>query len=176
MGFVYAGFTHFLPRYLDSAELKPAGATPESFRNLLAAVVLGCGVAGQAIAGRLSRPGRLEILLVGIMLLNAPLLLWMGLAVGPQRFWATCVLSVALFMSQPVYNSLIAQFVPRSRRSLGYGFSNMFTVGVGALGPWFAGVFQHDLHIYGSLAVVAVLSAVLGLQLRVLSARRIHHE
>lgn len=175
MGFVYAGFTHFLPRYLDSTGLKPAAATPESFRNLLAAVVLGCGVAGQAIAGRLSRPGRLELLLVGIMLINAPLLLWMGLAVGPQRLWATCVLSVALFMSQPVYNSLIAQFVPRSRRSLGYGFSNMLTFGVGALGPWFAGVFQRELHIYGGLAVVAVLSAVLGLRLRALSARRIRH-
>ena len=34
-GFVYAAFLHFLPRYLDSAGLRPSHWSPESFRNAL---------------------------------------------------------------------------------------------------------------------------------------------
>ncbi|MDA1166545.1 MAG: MFS transporter [Planctomycetota bacterium] len=154
-GVVYGAFMHFLPRYLDTAGLRPETWTPASFRNALAAIVLGFGAIGQGVAGRLCRPGRLELLLVLVLLGNVPPLLWMAFAEGPSRFVAACVLAVIHFMNQPVYNSLIAQHIPASRRSLGYGFSNMMCFGIGAFGPCFAGQLAGDTAVYGGLAVVA---------------------
>ena len=151
---------HFLPRYLDTAGLRPEDWTPASFRNALAAVVLACGAVGQGIAGRLCRPGRLELLLVLVLFGNVPPLLWMAFAEGPSRFVAACFLAVVHFMNQPVYNSLIAQHVPAPRRSLGYGFSNMMCFGIGAFGPYFAGQFVDDTAVYGGLAAVATAAGL----------------
>ena len=87
----------------------------------------------------------------------------MAFAEGPSRFVAACVLAVVHFMNQPVYNSLIAQHIPASRRSLGYGFSNMMCFGIGAFGSLFAGQFDGesaDAIVYGSLAGVAAAAGL----------------
>ncbi len=165
-GFIYAAFLHFLPRYLDTAGVRPMGMAAESFRNYLTAIVLLFAVAGQAFAGKIARPGRLEWLLAAILLLNAPALLWMATAEGRLRLAATCTLALIHFMSQPVYNSLIAQYVPRTRRSTGYGFSNMMCFSIGALGPTYAGLMQTDERTYGGLAVLAVVAGATALLLR----------
>jgi predicted MFS family arabinose efflux permease len=162
-GFIYAGFMHFLPRYLDTAGLSAEGVSPEGMRNRLAALVLLCGVAGQSLAGKLAKPGRLEWLLAAIMFANAPLLVWMAVASGKWRIVATCSLALVHFMNQPVYNSLIAQYVPSHRRSLGYGFSNMAGFSLGGLGPAFAGYAATDMATYGGLAVSALLSGTVSL-------------
>ena len=167
-GFVYAAFMQFLPRYMDGANLKPDGWTDESFRNALATAVLLCAAVGQAIAGRLCRPGRLETLLVIVLFGNVPPLLWMSVAEGPQRFIAACLLALIHFMNQPIYNSLIAQVVPSSRRSTGYGFSNMMCFGIGALGPFFAGRIESDGGVYALLAVFATVSGCCALGVRAL--------
>lgn len=164
-GFIYAAFMHFLPRYLDSAGVVSAGISAEGMRNRLAAMVLACGIVGQSVAGRLARPGRLERQLALILFASAPLLLWMAVAVGPWRIAATCFLALIHFMSQPVYNSLIAQYVPAARRSLGYGFSNMACFSIGGLGPTFAGFMQTDRWTYGGLAVVAFAAGCVSLML-----------
>jgi len=168
-GFIYGAFMHFLPRYLGEAGLTPENVSEESYRNYLAAVVLICGVVGQAVAGKLARPGRLEFQLAGILFANAPLLAWMAVAEGPARFWATCLLALVHFMSQPVYNSLIAQHVSTRRRSTGYGFSNMIVFGIGALAPTFAGLTPANNWVawtYGGLAVIAIIGGLLALLLR----------
>lgn len=158
-GFVYAAFMHFLPRYLDAAGLRPAQIDAASFRNALAAVVLICGAVGQGIAGRWATPERLPRQLTLVFLANVPFLVWMAFAEGIWRLVAPCLLALVHFMNQPLYNSLIARFVPPARRSTGYGFSNMVCFGVGALGPAFAGTLVSDRWVYGGLAVVAALAA-----------------
>ncbi|MCH2222311.1 MAG: MFS transporter [Dechloromonas sp.] len=165
-GFIYSAFMHFLPRYLDSANVLPDDVEAKSARNLLTAIVLACGIGGQWLAGRLSKPGRLEGLLVFVMFANAPFLCWMAFAEGPARFWATCLLAIVHFMNQPVYNSLIAQYVASSRRSTGYGFSNLMCFGLGALGPTYAGFVGSEQWTYGGLAVVATLAAVVAIRLK----------
>ncbi|MCH2203352.1 MAG: MFS transporter [Fuerstiella sp.] len=164
-GFIYSAFMHFLPRYLDSADVLPSNVEKESARNLLTALVLSCGIVGQWLAGRLSAPGRLERLLVFVMFANAPFLFWMAVAEGPARLWATCLLAVVHFMNQPVYNSLIAQYVATSRRSTGYGFSNLMCFGLGALGPAYAGIVGTEQWTYGGLGVVAVFAALVAIRL-----------
>ena len=165
-GFIYAAFMHFLPRYLDQVGWDFRGVSPESMRNLLAAFVLMFAIAGQAFAGRVARPQRLVKMLTLVMLANAPILLWVSLAAGSSRFWAMCALAFVHFMSQPVYNSLIASYIPSSRRSVGYGFSNMACFGFGALGPAFAGYMPNDTATYGALAGLALLAGGLTLMLR----------
>ncbi len=160
-GFVYGAFLHFLQRYLDGANLRPPSIPPESFRNYLAAVTLLFAVAGQAIAGRLARPGRLEWLQVAILAASMPCLVWMAFAEGWGRLAATCSFALIHFMTQPVYNSLIAQLVPARRRSTGYGFSNMICFGLGGLGPFIIGQSIDNRVIYGGLAGVVALSALL---------------
>lgn len=157
-GFVYAGFMHFLPRYLDSALEDLTSLPDEGVRNYLAAIVLGCGVIGQAVAGRFARPGRMGRQLSLVMWASAPCLIAMAIATGPWRLAAACGFATIHFMNQPLYNSLIAQFVPTERRSMGYGFSNMMCFGLGALGPWFAGEMPTDRATYCGLAVVVTLA------------------
>lgn len=175
-GFVYGAFMHFLPRYLDTAGMRPENWTPESFRNALAAAVLVFGAVGQAIAGRLCRPGRLEGLLVVVLFANVPPLIWMAFAEGHERFVAACLLAIFYFMNQPIYNSLIAQHIPSSRRSMGYGFSNMMCFGVGAFGPYFAGQFASDTVVYGSLAAVAATAGIFATYLLTSRDRKIEEE
>lgn len=163
-GFTYAAFTHFLPRYLHEADMTPAGLSPESFRNYLAALVLLFAAVGQGVAGKIARPGRLEALLAMILFGIVPPLIWMALAEGQARLWAACLMSLILFMNQPVYNSLIAEYVPRERRSLGYGFSNTLCFGIGGFGPTYAGL-MNDRWTYGGLAVIAAITGLLALAL-----------
>ena len=160
-GFVYGAFLHVLQRYLDGAGIRPESVSAESFRNLLAAVTLSFAVGGQWLAGRLARPGRLEWLQVAILAASAPCLVLMGLATGWFCLVSACSFAFIHFMTQPVYNSLIAQLVPSRRRSTGYGFSNMICFGIGGLGPLIVGQSTDNLLIYCGLAAVVGLSTLL---------------
>ena len=160
-GFVYGAFLHFLQRYLDGAGIRPESVSAESFRNLLAAVTLSFAVGGQWLAGRLARPGRLEWLQVAILAASAPCLVLMGLATGWFCLVSACSFAFIHFMTQPVYNSLIAQLVPSRHRSTGYGFSNMICFGIGGLGPLIVGQSTDNLLIYCGLAAVVGLSTLL---------------
>lgn len=178
-GFIYAGLMNFLPRYIGGAGIDLAAWVPSfliskgglsaaSQRNLLAGIVLLCGAVGQWLAGRWAKPGRLEALLVMVLFANAPLLLWMALASGPLRMAVTCLFALFVFMNQPIYNSLIAQYVPAARRSLGYGFSNLMCFGVGGLGPTFIGAVSQNAAdeqsswwwAFVSLATIAVVNGL----------------
>ena len=165
MGFTYAAFMHFLPRYLDGVGIRPTWVSPESFRNYLAALVLLFAAIGQGTAGKIARAGRLEPFMALILFANVPPLVWMSLAGGQARLWAACLLALVHFMNQPVYNSLIAEYVPRARRSFGYGFSNTLCFGIGGLGPTYAGFVKDDFRTYGGLAILAAIAGVLALLL-----------
>jgi MFS transporter, FSR family, fosmidomycin resistance protein len=129
--------------------------------RFLAAGVLLVGCLGQYIAGRLARADRLERQLLWIMLANVPLLLWMAFAQGQVRVAAAASFSLIHFMYQPVYNSLVAKYTPRHRRSLAYGFSFAMGFGIGGGGAAFAGFLHHQVAVYGGLALLAAASAVL---------------
>ncbi len=142
-GFVYAGFMHFLPRYLNTAFVGLGTHSAEGLRNFLAGIVLAFAVVGQAVAGRFARPGRMERQLSLVMLANAPFLIAMAVAEGPWRLVAACLFALVHFMNQPLYNSLIAQYVPAHRWSVAYGFSNMICFGIGGARPLFRRLDAH---------------------------------
>lgn len=141
-GITYGGTLHFLARYLtDSGVVEllkqqfsltiPATA----FGPFAAALALICGAFGQWTAGRIGRPNRLPWLLVGIYVACVPLLAWMAWGSGLNRILAASVWAFIHFMSQPIYNALLPEFIPRHRRSAGFGLSNLIGFGLGAIGP-----------------------------------------
>ncbi len=171
-GFVYAALMNFLARYLTAANLQPDWVAPKQWGALCAAVVLLCGMVGQAIAGKLARPERLRPMMTLILLANVPCLAAMAVAEGVWRLVAACATGLFHFMHQPVFNSFLAQLVPRRRRSVGYGFSQMMQFGLGAFGAQFAGFVMASslsdpiLVNYLSLAGVALAAAALSTRIR----------
>lgn len=164
-GIVYAAILTFLPRYLSQTGLDMPGIPEEALRNYLASGVLLLGILGQYAAGRIARPGTLEPWMAFSLLASAPLSLWMGLAVGTSRLWATALFAPLFFMHQPLFNSAVAKYVPRRRRSLCYGLSFTVGFGVGSIGPAFAGYAGSEAVCYGTLAALLCLAAVLALVL-----------
>ena len=164
-GLVYAAIFHFLPRYLGEAGLTFGNLPPESARNYLAAAVLLLGVIGQFAAGRLARPTTLEPLMAASFFAAAPCALWMGFAQGPVRLLAAGLFSPVFFMHQPLFNSLVAKYVPRRRRSLCYGLSFTLGFGVGSLGPNIAGRLGYYPIRYALLASLLALCGTLALLL-----------
>jgi MFS family permease len=171
-GFVYSAMMSFLTRYLS--HWQPAGTdlpgasagVPDvSAGNYQAALVLLVGCVGQYLAGRFARPALLEAQLTAVSLANAPCLAWMAVARQEHRLPAAALFALVHFMHQPIYNSLIAKYTPRRRRSLCYGFSFAAAFGLGSFGSRFAGDNTSDLLIYGTLAGVSVAAGCLGLEL-----------
>jgi MFS family permease len=164
-GFVYAGILHFMPRYLDGAGLSFEGIPDKSLRNYLTGVVLLLGIFGQYAGGRLGRPTTLEPLLAAFAFAATPCVLWMAFAQGTSRLWAAALFSPLFFAHQPLYNSMVAKYVPRRRRSLCYGLSFTLGFGIGSFGPTFAGWMPDERTTYTSLAAILALAGTLALVL-----------
>ncbi|MBN2473244.1 MAG: MFS transporter [Pirellulales bacterium] len=162
-GFVYAAILHFLPRYLMESGLHFRGVPEKSLCNFLAAGVLLLGVVGQYTAGRLAKPSTLEPLMATAFFCTVPCVLWMGLAQGTARLWAAALFSPLFFMHQPLFNSLVAKYVPRRRRSLCYGLSFTLGFGVGSIGPNVAGRIESSALLHAILAGVLAVNGVLAL-------------
>jgi MFS family permease len=156
-GFVYAAVMTFLPRYLTEA------GVPVSTGNLLTGAVLVLGILGQYAAGRSARPNTLEPMMTFVFLATAPSLLWMGLATGWMRVAAAALFAPLFFMHQPLFNSLVAKYVPRRRRGLAYGLSFTIGFGIGSTGSAFAGKMESTMGEHGTLlnyGTLAVLTLV----------------
>ena len=184
-GFIYAAVFSFLPRYLSEvpdwtpqveslnqvqAEQLDRSSDEEISRYTSTGMwwampVLLSGCVGQFVAGRWARPAWLEKQLVAVVVLNIPFLLWMSVADGMLRVWASAGFALVHFMHQPIYNSLIAQYTPLARRSICYGFSFAAGLGLGSVGALFAGSSPSDRVTYLALGCTAGLAAFVGLEL-----------
>jgi predicted MFS family arabinose efflux permease len=134
--------------------------------------VLFAGCGGQALAGRFAKSSILERQLTWITFGNVPFLIWMAFAGTWDRVPAAGLLALVHFMHQPIYNSLIAKYTPRHRRSLCYGFSFAMGLGLGSFGARFAGAFQSDAIVYGTLAAVAGVGCLICVALNHLASQR----
>ncbi|HRX81460.1 MAG TPA: hypothetical protein P5307_20465, partial [Pirellulaceae bacterium] len=66
-----------------------------------------------------------------------------------------------------------AKYTPRHRRSLCYGFSFAMGLGLGSFGARFAGAFQSDVVVYGTLAAVAGVGSLICVALCTLNRRQL---
>ena len=174
-GFVYAAVMTFMPRYLAGAGLNLEAVLERlldgiglgsvelhavSAGNFLTGLVLLLGILGQYTAGRTARPSTLEPMMACTFFAVAPCLLWMGFATGAARVWAAALFAPLFFMHQPLFNSLVAKYVPRRRRSLSYGLSFTVGFGIGGTGSVFAGKVESTLGDYGPLVNYGTLAAL----------------
>ncbi|MCA9049414.1 MAG: MFS transporter [Planctomycetaceae bacterium] len=175
-GTVYSGVLHFLPRNLKETgamdvveRLTGSPLDKAALGNYAAALALVCGAFGQWTAGRMARPKLLPVMLAAAYAANIPFLIWMAYSSGSSRLAAACLWAFVHFMNQPLYNSLLPEYLPRHRRSLGYGFSNMMGFGVGALGPPLVGAIDESFGGYTisflTLSGLALIAAFLPLLL-----------
>jgi len=161
-GIVYGGVLHFLKRYLSDVKgFDFLSTNPDSVAGYLASLVLFCGVAGQWVSGRLATPRRLAPMLSLVYLATAPLLLWISVASGTMRLLPSCLFGFVHFMNQPVYNSLLPDYVPTKTRSTWFGFSQMMTFGVGAAGPSLVGWFNDFQLAFTVLAGISLFAGLL---------------
>lgn len=160
-GFVYSAVMTFLPRYLDDSGLFPH-LPRETVRNILSGVVLLLGMIGQYTAGRWATPRTLERMLAGVFWASLPLLIVMGTVSGVWRVLAAAVFMPVFFMHQPLYNSLVAKYVPQRRRSIAYGLSFTLSFGGGSVGPAVIGYLQAGAGVYGNLVSYALLALTIG--------------
>ena len=164
-GFVYSALISFLPRYLSRVELPGLTRDNRQF-SYAAGVLLDRLCIGQYLAGRLARPAILEAQLALVAFANVPFLEFGWLLHKPGiASLATGLLALVHFMHQPIYNSLIAKYTPRRRRSFCYGLSFAMGLGLGSFGAMFAGAFQSDKLIYSALGAVELLAGVICLVL-----------
>ncbi len=161
-GIVYGGFLHFLTRYLSEIDAFDSQfSNRDSIARFQSSVVLFCGVGGQWLSGYLATPKRLPMMLSLIYLTNVPLLCWMSFSSGLMSLLPCCLLAFVHFMNQPVYNSLLPDYVPLRTRSTWFGFSQMMTFGIGAAGPYIVGSFGNYRDGYLLLAGLSFLAGLL---------------
>ncbi len=155
----------FLPRYLSGSGAIGTQLSDKTFGIYLTGGVLLAGCLGQYLAGRFARAERLERQLTWVTFANVPFLLLMSIAQDSLRLVGAVMFAIVHFMHQPLYNSLIAKYTPRRRRSLCYGFSFAMGLGLGSFGAAFNGYSRSDQMTYTTLALVATGAGLLGLAL-----------
>jgi FSR family fosmidomycin resistance protein-like MFS transporter len=179
-GIVYASLMTFMPRYLDSAGMDLAdfvqgaldwlgfeGFTPASIgvANVLTSGVLMLAMLSQFTSGRIARPHTLEPLMAFAFLGAVPFVMWMGFAKGSTRILAAALFTFVFFMHQPLFNSLVAKYTPRRKRSLCYGLSFTLGFGIGSMGPAISGQIHDERVNHAILAGLLALAGVLTLVL-----------
>jgi FSR family fosmidomycin resistance protein-like MFS transporter len=170
-GIVYAAIFHFLPRYLDGAGLGWGNIPQNAFKNYLTAGVLLLGIIGQYTAGRTARPNTLEPLMSFALFATVPFILWMGWAEGGWRLVAAAIFSPLFFMHQPLFNSMVAKYVPRRQRSLCFGLSFTVGFGMGSMGTEFAGHVDSYPIRFSILAALMCICGTLALVLWIMQKR-----
>ena len=160
-GLVYRGVVTFLPTHLSASVGSGfAGVDPVMLGGSFTTVALLFGVAGQFSGGYLSDKWRREGLALISFGVAAPALL------GVWAFGGAAVLAAAAgfaffhFMSQPVFNALIADYCPDSWRGRMYGVYFFCAFGVGSFSASGLGYVAESHGIRTVFLVCAVMGVV----------------
>jgi len=132
-GLIYRGLVTFLPLHLSQR-------IGFSFFNLDTVMIAGSfttialifGVGGQFLGGYFSERLRREKLVVLVSLMGAPLLFMVGTSTGVMLLVAAITFGFFYFMSQPVHNGLLADYVPVGWHGRMYGIYFFCTFGIGS--------------------------------------------
>jgi len=178
-GLYYRGVLTFLPDLLTPlvAVDLPIDVAPGRY---VYAGLLGVGVLGQYVGGRLSDSDHIERILVaafGALALIALVFLPVAGAGTIPLLAVSAALGFALFVVQPLYQATVAEVTPPDARGLSYGFTYLGVFGIGALGAALAGTllqYTSPSVLFAVLAGVAVVGA--GLSGWLLVHRREHTE
>jgi MFS family permease len=132
-GLVYRGVVTFLPTHLSaSVSTGLGGIDPIMLGGSFTTVALLFGVFGQFTGGYLSDRRRREMLALVSLCVSVPALLGVWGFGGALLLGAAATFAFFNFMSQPVFNALIADYCPDSWRGRMYGVYFFCAFGVGS--------------------------------------------
>lgn len=161
-GLYYRGILTFLPNLLEDVFVLDGAVDLDPSRYVYAGLLM-VGMAGQYLGGWLTDQERTEWALAGgfVVLAVLGVAFWPLVQMGTAPLLAvSAVLGVALFMVQPLYQAMVAEYTPSEARGLSYGFTYLGVFGVGALG---AGVAGSILYWSTPPVLFAVLAGFAGL-------------
>ncbi len=158
-GLVYRGVVTFLPSHLSlSVRSDIAGLDPVMLGGSFTTVALLFGVAGQFMGGYLSDKHRRETLALISLGVSAPALLGVWSFGGAALLAAAAGFAFFHFISQPVFNALIADYCPDYWRGRMYGLYFFCSFGVGSFSASALGYVADAQELKAVFLVCAVLS------------------
>ncbi len=168
MGLGYYGFTTFMPtHFAENTDLIFPAVSSTMKAGIFPTLVFLAGIGGQLIGGRLGTRYSKPLLLIILVAANIPILLLLGFSTNLPLILFSLILGITYFSSQPISNTLIAEFTHSQSRGLGYGISFFLSFGVGALAAGACGIIAENYGVsfvfpaMGLLLVPAVFSAIM---------------
>lgn len=175
-GFIYRGSMTFLPTLIEEqVHVHILGINETALAGSLTTLALLTGGVGQYLGGRLSDRGSLERLAAVLALALMPSLLLMGMSGGLVLVAAAAVFVFFSFATQPVYNVLLAEYIPGAALGRGYGLSFFASFGLGSTAASFSGLLADKWgtsSVFLALAAFAAAVLALAIVLWRLSLRR----
>jgi predicted MFS family arabinose efflux permease len=141
MGFVYYGFTTFMPIHFaeNTKEFLPF-ISDTMKAGVFPSFVFLSGVIGQIIGGKLGTHFNRIRILPYIIAINIPFLLLMGYSKGFLLIFCSLCLGMTYFSSQPICNTIIADLTHSNNRGIGYGINFFLSMGIGSLAAMIGGI------------------------------------
>ncbi len=165
-GLVYRGVVTFLPSHLSlSVRSDIAGLDPIMLGGSFTTVALLFGVAGQFMGGYLSDKRRRETLALISLGVSAPALLGVWFFGGAALLGAAAAFAFFHFISQPVFNALIADYCPDYWRGRMYGLYFFCAFGVGSFSASALGYVADAQGLKAVFLVCAILSVAAAVSL-----------
>lgn len=158
MGFVFQGFTTFLPTYL-AGQAGIDGLTAAQVRRggSFAGIALLFGGLGHLAAGRLMKSSRREVIFLASVVFNALCLFGMGVTQGFPLLLFSITLSFTHFALSTMGNTFMAFQTPPSLGGTAFGITSALSFGIGSLASSTMGLVAQRL---GLPVVFLVLGGV----------------
>jgi FSR family fosmidomycin resistance protein-like MFS transporter len=174
IGFCYRGVTTYLPAYYSQRLTSDLFAGHDVLKGgAFATITLLVGVVGQYFGGHLTSKFKLENLFAGLMLISVPFLLLMSFLSNLSLLFISMLFAFFHFSSQPVGNTLIAEYTDPRGRGIGYGLYFATSFGVGSLSAGFSGMIAKRFGLNEVFLVLAVFIFIGFLMMIYLSKRRV---
>ena len=141
MGFVYYGFTTFMPIHFSENTKDLLPFIPDTMKaGIFPSFVFISGIIGQIIGGKLGSHFNRVRILPYIIAMNIPFLLLMGNSKGMMLVFCSLCLGMTYFSSQPICNTIIADLTNSNNRGIGYGINFFLSMGIGSLAAMLGGI------------------------------------
>jgi MFS family permease len=174
LGLAYRGVMTFLPAYMgQNVHLGFLRLDVVALGGTVTTLALLSGSVGQYLAGRLVDRYEPEKLYLGTLVMGTAFVLIMAQASNILLVASAILYAFFFFSTQPIQNYLIANYLPKHRRGLGYGIHFFIVFGVGSTAAAVSGYLADHFgleSVFYAMGLCFVIASCLALFL-VLRAR-----
>jgi MFS family permease len=165
LGLSYRGVMTFLPAYLgQNVHLSFLRLEAVALGGVVTTLALLSGSVGQYLAGRLVDRYQPEKLYLGTLVIGTIFILLMARASNILLVGSAILYAFFFFSTQPIQNYLIASYLPKHRRGLGYGIYFFLAFGVGSTAAAISGYLADHFgleSVFYAMALCFVIASCL---------------